>query len=207
MEEFGLDEDPAVTARFNIAPTQDVLAVRLGAAGCRQASLFRWGLELPGEAPPGGPLINARSETVATRGAFREAFRRRRCLVPATGFYEWRRLEELRQPYLVRRKDGRPFAFAGLWEGRSCTLLTTAANEVVAPIHDRMPVILARADYDLWLDADVAADDVQPLLRPFAPEALMVHPVSPRLNRADVDDPEVEQPVPEPGPPRQGRLF
>jgi putative SOS response-associated peptidase YedK len=207
MEAFGLDEDPVVTARYNIAPTQDILALRVGTAGRRQASLFRWGLQREGERAGGGPLINARSETVATRGAFREAFGRRRCLVPASGFYEWRKLPELRQPYLVRRQDGRPFAFAGLWEGRSCTLLTTDANAVVAPIHDRMPVIVAPGDYGLWLDAGATADDLRPLLRPFPPEALLAHPVSPRLNRSDVDDPACETPVPEPGPPRQRTLF
>jgi putative SOS response-associated peptidase YedK len=208
MEEFGLQEDPGVTARYNIAPTQDVLTVRLDAAGCRAAALLRWGLERAGEdGPPGGPLINARSETAATRAAFREAFKRRRCLVPATGFYEWRRLEEVRQPYLIRRRDRRAFAFAGLWEGRSCTILTTDANTLVDPIHDRMPVILSVSDYDLWLDRDVSADDVRPLLRPYAPDALEVQPVSPRMNRADVDDPECERPVSEPPPPRQGSLF
>jgi putative SOS response-associated peptidase YedK len=207
MEAFGLDEDPGVTARYNIAPTQDVLAVRLNPAGRRRAELLRWGLEVGGDAPAGGPLINARAETVSTRGAFREAFRRRRCLVPATGFYEWRRLEDIRQPYLFRLKDARPFAFAGLWQGRSCTLLTTEANALVAPVHDRMPVILDWADYGAWLDPERTPDALQALLRPFGADRMAAQPVSTRLNRSDVDDPTVAEPVPEPGPPRQRGLF
>ena len=207
MEAFGLDEDPGVTARYNIAPTQDVLAVRLSPAGRRKAELLRWGLVTGGEAPKGAPLINARAETVATRGAFREAFQKRRCLVPATGFYEWRRLEDVRQPYLFQRSDARPFAFAGLWQGRSCTVLTTEANALVAPIHDRMPVMLDAADYGAWLDPEAAFAALHPLLRPFTAEQMAVHPVSTRMNRSDVDDPTCAEAVPEPRPPRQRSLF
>src|SRR6185503_3029509 len=163
VEEFGLTDTPDVAPRYNIAPTQDVLAVRRRRAGDRQARLFRWGLVPSWADDPavGNRLINARAESVATRPAFRDPFLQRRCLVPAQGFYEWKKFGRAREPWLIRLKGGATFAFAGLWdrwsrgEGHaieSCALITTAANALVAPIHGRMPVLLGRADYERWLD-------------------------------------------------------
>ena len=161
---FGFAERPNLRPRYNIAPTQTVPIVRQKDGGGRELALVRWGL-IPSwakEAGIGGRLINARAETVAEKPAFRGAFRKRRALVPADGFYEWRKREGDRpkQPLLVRRRDGQPFAFAGLWEHwrgpegevETCTILTTEANAALAPIHDRMPVILDPACYDRWLD-------------------------------------------------------
>lgn len=156
----------------------------------------RWAKE-PGT---GTRLINARSETVSEKPAFREAFRLRRCLIPASGFYEWAAPAGGRkQPFYFGMKDERLFAFAGLWErwgeGRdtveSCTILTTEANEVLAPVHDRMPVILRESDYGLWLDAGVTkADQLTPLLRPYPASEMTAHPVSTRVNdpRHDGED-------------------
>ena len=162
---FGFAERPNLQPRYNIAPTQTVAIVRRkDDGGGRELALVRWGL-IPSwakDASIGGRLINARAETVAEKPAFRGAFRRRRALVPADGFYEWRKREGDRpkQPLLIRRRDGQPFALAGLWEHwrgpegevQTCTIVTTAANVVLAPIHDRMPVILDPASYDRWLD-------------------------------------------------------
>jgi len=194
-EAFGLDDVPILEARYNIAPTQPVAVVRrLRSGGGRQLDLLRWGVTLPPAPGPrkGGPVINARSESLATRPAFRDAFRRRRCLVPADGFYEWSAGASGRQAFHIARRDGRPFAFAGLWEPEtqsgkpaSCVILTTEPNEVLRPIHDRMPVIVEPADYDRWL----APEDAQPesladLLRPCPPETLAARPVGPAVNNA-----------------------
>jgi putative SOS response-associated peptidase YedK len=195
--------------RYNIAPTQDVLAVRAAEGGQREAAMLRWGL-VPSwakELQSGAPLINARAETVAEKPAFRTALRRRRCLIPADGFYEWQQSGAARgkkQPYYIHRRDERPFAFAGLWERwtakdspppeqfaiESCTIVTTAANATLAPLHDRMPVVLAEGDYALWLDPalqDAAA--VVPLLAPCDDEELIAEPVSTHVNRVANDDP------------------
>jgi putative SOS response-associated peptidase YedK len=190
---------PEVKARYNIAPTQEVLAVRQQAEA-RAAVMLRWGLIPAWARDPaiGQKLINARSETVSEKPSFREAFKARRCLVPADGFYEWRREGARKQPYYFQLRDGRPFAFAGLWECwrgadgepvETCAILTTEANEVLRPVHDRMPVILAPEDYDLWLARRVGnASDVRLLLRPY-PAALMTsHPVGRRMNDVRHDD-------------------
>jgi putative SOS response-associated peptidase YedK len=140
----------------------------------------------------GARLINARSETAAEKPAFRAAFKRRRCLIPADGFYEWRAMEGRKQPYLIHMRDRAPFAIAGLWERweapdgsplESCTLLTTEANARVARLHDRMPVILAPEDWALWLDPEVeSAPLLQPLMRPFDADAMDAFPVSTQVN-------------------------
>jgi putative SOS response-associated peptidase YedK len=218
-EAFGLDETPEVPARYNIAPTQDVIAVHADRAGRRRARLLRWGLVPSWAEDPkaGNRLINARAESVATRAAFRDSFHQRRCLVPAQGFYEWRRFGTLREPWLIRLKGGDTFAFGGVWDrwsGRgagseiqSCALITTAANAVVAPIHNRMPVLIDRAAYGVWLDPDATEQDLRPLMAPFAADAMEAFPVSPRVNRTDVDEPDLSRPV-EPMPdPGQMRLF
>jgi putative SOS response-associated peptidase YedK len=157
--QFNLATVPPWTSRDNIAPTQEVLIVRRASPqASREARLHRWGLVPSWAKDPaiGNRLINARAETVATKPAFRRAFKERRCLVLADGFYEWHKEGANKQPYHIRLRDGRPFAFTGLgehWEGEetaidSCTLLTTTPNEVMRPLHDRMPVILQAAEYD-----------------------------------------------------------
>jgi putative SOS response-associated peptidase YedK len=227
-EAFALDpaEVPELVPRYNIAPTQPMAVVRMDARRQRRLSLLRWGLVPSGAGDPrvGARLINARSESASTRGVFRGPFRERRCLVPATGFYEWRRIENSRQPYLLRRRDGGILALAGLWdrwrapqsspEGHepieSCTILTTAANELVARLHDRMPVVLDPADYERWLDPALQdAVALFPLLRPYPAEEMVAIPVSPRVNSPDADDPGLLEPIdPEAVPvPRQRSLF
>jgi putative SOS response-associated peptidase YedK len=217
MEELGLTTAPEVAPRYNIAPSQDVLAVRRERTGSRQARLLRWGL-VPSWAPDpdvGSGLINARAESVALRTAFRESFRQRRCLVPAQGFYEWKKFGRAREPWLIRLRDGHTFAFAGLWDRwtraespiESCALVTTTANALVAPIHDRMPVILDRADYARWLDPDASEADLRALLQPFPPGAMEAFAVSTRVNSTEAEGPELMRPVPPEPDPGQGRLF
>src|SRR5262245_58635019 len=175
---FDLPEPPSLWPRYNIAPTQPVPVVR-APAGARELTTLRWGLPAswPG-APPA--LINARAESAADKPTFRDAFRRRRCLVPFSGFYEWQKLPGGRkQPFLFRRPDGAPFAVAGLWERDACALLTTAADAVVAPVHDRMPLILARADFARWLDPQAPLLDVNGLLRPAVDGGQSVGPLRP----------------------------
>jgi putative SOS response-associated peptidase YedK len=216
LGDLGL-EMPELPPRYNVAPSQDVLAVR-AEGGRREAALLKWGLVPYWAEDPavGNRLINARSESVARKPAFRDPFRKQRCLVPADGFYEWRRVGRARDPFLLKMRDGRTFAFAGVWDRwkgkdarlESCAVLTTAANELVTPIHDRMPVILDRDAYDLWLDPDAREDDLHALLKPFPAERMAAVPVSPRVNRPDVDDPECERPLAEAPPvPVQQTLF
>ena len=194
-EEFGLDDVPILEARYNIAPTQPVAVVRrLRSGGTRQLDLLRWGVTLPPApgARKSGPLINARSESIATRPVFRDAFRRRRCLIPADGFYEWSAGGTGRQAFHVARRDGNPFAFAGLWEPErgagtpaSCVILTTEPNDLLRPIHDRMPVIVERADYDRWLaPEDARPEALADLLRPCPAETLAARAVGPAVNNA-----------------------
>ena len=149
----------------------------------------------------GNRLINARAESAAEKPAFRSAFKSRRCLVPADGYYEWKKEKGgQKQPYLARNSDGSPFAFAGLWEKwlapedeviESCTILTIDANDLTQPIHDRMPVILKPEDYDLWLDPQVKAPNLlKPLLRPYPSEEMVAEPVSTKVNKATYDAPD-----------------
>ena len=199
-ELFELPEVPQLAPRWNIAPTQAVAAVRASAAGGRELVGLHWGL-IPSwakERAIGARMINARAETVAEKPAFRAALRARRCLVVADGFYEWQKAGARKQPWHIRMRDGRPFAFAGLWEHwaagpdevlDSCTIVTTTPNGVVAPIHDRMPVILERGDYAVWLDPgqrDPAS--LLPLLRPHPEAAMEAYPVGLRVNSPANDD-------------------
>ncbi|HEV8253796.1 MAG TPA: SOS response-associated peptidase [Vicinamibacteria bacterium] len=209
-EEFGVETLPAIPPRYNIAPGQDVLAVRVDPeTGRRGFSMLRWGL-VPWwarDAKSTRPLVMARAETAAKRPAFRDAFRSRRCLLPASGFYEWRRSGRTRQPFVIRMKDRRPFAIAALWdrwktpEGsrlESCAVLTTSANEIVAPIHDRMPAILERGDFEAWLDPgreDLL--ELQDLLRSYPAVAMEAYPASTRVNRVEADDPSCLEPAAE----------
>ncbi|MBD2100164.1 SOS response-associated peptidase [Leptolyngbya sp. FACHB-261] len=201
-EAFQLAEVPPLDPRYNIAPTQPVAVIRCTAEQPqRQLQQLRWGL-IPSwakDASIGSKLINARAETVAEKPSFRSAFSQRRCLVLADGFYEWQRLERGKQPFYIRVGEGEPFAFAGLWERwrgpdgevESCTLLTTEPNELMRPIHDRMPVILQPQDYDLWLDPSVREPaQVQPLLHPYPAEAMTAYTVSKQVNSPANDSPE-----------------
>ena len=195
--------------RYNIAPSQEVPVVRQSGAG-RELALLRWGLIPPWAKDErfGCRTINARAETVAEKPAFRDAFRRRRCLIPATGFYEWRPSDGGKQPYNIRIGDGRLFAFAGLWERwrgeddrtvESCTIIVTNANRAVRPLHDRMPVILHPDDYGIWLDPGLRdASVLQPLLRPCPSNWITSYPVSRAVGNPANDGPECVRPV-EPG--------
>jgi putative SOS response-associated peptidase YedK len=207
-EAFDLPEVPEVTPRFNIAPTQPVAAIRVAPdGGHRELTFLRWGL-IPSWADDpsiGNRLINARAETVAGKPSYRHSFRAKRCLIVGDGFYEWRKRDGRKQPYYIRMKDDRPFAFAGLWDQwghdggaiRSCTLITTAANELMAPIHDRMPVIVHPSDYGLWLDPAVTEPvRLQPLLRPYPAEELDAYPVSTFVNPPANDEARCIEPVP-----------
>jgi putative SOS response-associated peptidase YedK len=200
-EAFGLGGMPELAPRYNVAPTQQVLAVRQADVG-RAAALLRWGLVPPWSAgPEGPPLINVRAETAATKPAFRSAFRKRRCLVPADGFFEWKPQGCGKQPYLFGPRGGGLFAFAGLWERwgallESCAVLTVAANGLVRPLHERMPAILHRDDYSLWLDPGVQdAEALQALLRPYPEEEMEARPVNPWVNDARHDDPRCVEPA------------
>jgi putative SOS response-associated peptidase YedK len=202
---FGFVEQPNLMPRYNIAPTQDVAVIRerREPKGERTLQLLRWGL-IPSWAEDmkgGAKLINARAEGITERPSFREAFQKRRCLVPADGFYEWRTEGKLKQPYLIQRRDRAPFAFAGLWERwipktqppepayiDSFTIVTTEANALLRPLHVRMPVILAPEDYARWFDRGTTEAELKALLKP-APEDLLAYvPVSPRVNAAAPDD-------------------
>jgi putative SOS response-associated peptidase YedK len=194
---------PNSAATWNLAPSQDAMVVRRHPEGERHLDLLKWGL-LPywtKDAATARRPINARAETVATSAMFKGAFASRRCIVPATAFYEWRKAGRPKQPFAFARQDGQPIAFAGLWEGfrspsgevtRSFAIVTTSGNATMRPIHDRMPVILEPADWPVWLgewDGDAAA-----LLRPPGDEVLKLWPVSlrvnaPRNNTADLLDP------------------
>jgi putative SOS response-associated peptidase YedK len=198
-EAFGLDEAAELAPRYNIAPTQPVAVVGVQpTTGRRGLALLKWGL-VPRESLGGERgFINARAETAWEKPSFSEAFARRRCLIPATGFYEWQRRGEKKQPWLIRLASGRLFAFAGLWEPAAaapgavptCTILTTEPNEIASPIHDRMPAILDPADYGQWLDPGTTTPaDVRPLLRPFPAAAMTAFPVTTAVNNPAFDDP------------------
>ena len=205
-ERFHLPIIPDLTPRYNVAPSQSVGVIRVTHAGHREFVALRWGL-VPAWSPEprtAYSTFNARAETVADKPTYRQAFRRRRCLIPSDGFYEWRRVGKRKQPYCIAPTDGEPFAFAGLWERwerdgtvvESCTIVVTTANATIAPLHDRMPVILARADEALWLDPALTDPAIlQPLLVPCAPERLRVWPVGTAVNRPDTDGPDLMVPL------------
>jgi len=205
---FKLGLLPDLAPRYNITPGTNVLIVRQDTEKGRIADLYRWGL-IPGWAKDpaiGNKLANARAETVAEKPSFRSAFKRWRCLIPASGFYEWKAVAGRKQPYYVRPVGADLFAFAGLterWNGpdgpvHSCTIITTAANELMRGIHDRMPVILARDDYAAWLDpANQATAKLQALLKPSPAKMMAAHPVSTRVNTPKYDEPALLKPVTE----------
>ncbi len=189
--------------RFNIAPSQMVALARVNHQGQRVLDLARWGL-IPSWAKtlPKLQPINARAETLSTGGMFRNAFERRRCLIPADGFYEWKAADKrTKQPFFIHFKDDRPFAFAGLWERwkpgpdtepiQSCTIITTSPNDVLKPIHNRMPAIVRPKDYARWLDPDTPGSAVRELLEPIPAAEMEAYPVNTRVNRPANDGPDL----------------
>jgi putative SOS response-associated peptidase YedK len=204
-ERFDIEESStSITSSYNIAPTQQVATV-LAENGKRKLEMLHWGLIPSWAKDPevGNRMINARAETVAEKPSYRKAFQERRCLILADGFYEWQKTDNGKQPFYIRMEDESPFAFAGLWESwrngreiRSCTIITTAPNELAASIHNRMPVILHPEDYDMWLDPDF--DEREPLtslLKPFPAEAMEAYPVSRRVNKPANNDAGVVEPA------------
>ena len=205
---FGLDEAAKLEEqpRYNIAPTDPVLAIR-ARDGARHADWLRWGL-VPawstGASPTGPPLINARAETLQRQPAFAESFRERRCLIPADGFYEWRDDERGKTPIWVSRPDGDLFAFAGVWAAlpardgsgdlHSCANVTSEPNELIRPIHDRMPVILSPTHEARWLEPDLAEGDLLSLLVPAPEELLGVRVVTDAVNDVREDGPHLLEP-------------
>lgn len=206
-EQFQVDDPLLFKPNYNISPTQRVAVVRLNPESVkRDCVLLRWGL-IPSwakDAKIGNQCINAKGETVAEKPAFRSAFKKRRCLVIADGFYEWQRLGERKQPIWIGRKDKRPFAFAGLWEHwkpaegepiETCAIITTEPNDLMAPIHNRMPVILAPASYIPWLDHTAPADSLKALLRPYPSAELQAYPVSTLVNNPRHNAPACLEPA------------
>jgi len=197
---FELGQAMGLQPRYNIAPSQDVAVVRETGGG-RALSMLRWGLIPSWAKDPkiGYRMINARAETVAEKPSFRVALRRRRCLIPATGFYEWKVVPGGKQPYNIQLGHGRIFAFAGLWERwqgvESCTIIVTEANKAISAIHDRMPVILDPSDYKAWLDPQLQDTALlQPLLQPCPPGWINSYPVSPLVGNPKNDGPECVAP-------------
>jgi len=211
-EEFdaAISDDCTLEPSFNVAPTQQVAVVVQD--GVKQIVGVRWGLIPSWSDDPrvGNKLINARAETVATKAAFRDSFRDRRCLVVADGFYEWKKAGPMKLPVYVSLKSGKPFGFAGLWERwkspegewvTTCTVITTTANDVMQPIHDRMPVILPRELEDQWLDPETDESALLDLLKPYPPDAMETRYVSSVVNSTKIDSPECLGPAEEPEAP------
>jgi len=203
-------EQPNFPPRYNVAPTQPVPIVRM-TEGKRQFALVRWGLIPAWVKDPRtfSLVINARAESVLDKPAFKNAMKYRRCLFPADGFYEWKRKAERKQPYFVRRKDGGPLAFAGLWESwmgpngeeqETAAIITTDASPSIAHIHDRMPVIVPPEAFDFWLDPKVDAEMAAAVLRPATDGTIEHHEVSRAVNRTENDLPKLVEPLTEPEP-------
>ena len=193
--QFGLEESPEFKASYNVCPGTDITVVRLDREKKRVARQHRWGLipHWAKDASIGNKLANARGETLLERPAFRDAFRRARCLVPASGFYEWQTVAGRKHPWYFMPTDTKLFALAGItsrWNGiRSVSLITTAPNALMKPIHDRMPVIIAPSEYADWLDR--ANENPLELGRPSPAAHMKAHPVSPRVSRPENDDAEL----------------
>jgi len=215
IKQFGIEIHMDLIPRFNIAPTQDVAVVRLDPASeQRELAMLHWGLIPSWAKDPaiGNRMINARGETVTEKPSFRTAFRRRRCLVLADGYYEWKKTGSKKQPYYIRMTDEGAFGLAGLWERwkvgegddpqtvESCTVITTEANSFTSDIHDRMPVILEPNDWTTWLDISLEdREELEPLLRPYFSEEMRMDPVSTLVNNPRNEDPKCVE--------IQGELF
>ncbi len=210
VEIFQLLREPQLPLRYNIAPTQPVATVR-AVDNRRELSQLHWGLIPSWAKDPkmGARMINARAETVSSKPSFRSAFRRRRCLIPADGFYEWKKTGGAKQPMYIHLRDNGPFAFAGLWERweaadgseiESCTIITTEPNELLSSVHNRMPVILSEDDYDPWLDDKLQdPEQLQPLLKTYPGEEMAFTPVSTFVNSPRNDTSACIQPAGEDG--------
>jgi putative SOS response-associated peptidase YedK len=207
-QQFDITAPPLFTPRYNIAPSQPIAAIRIDPdRATRTLVMLRWGLIPSWTKDPkiGNQCINAKAETVAEKPSFRSAFKKRRCLVVATGFYEWQVQGRTKQPIWIGLRSHRPFAFAGLWEHwtpaegeplETCTIITTEPNDLMAPIHNRMPVILAPTAYDQWLDPNFQqAESLKALLRPYTSEELTAYPVSTLVNNPRHDVPQCLEPV------------
>lgn len=210
-EQFELDADPPeIKPSYNIAPTQHIAVVAADSEGERQMRMLHWGLIPRWADDPsiGNRMINARAESVAEKNSFKSAFKRRRCLIVADGFYEWQRNQSgsgPKQPYYIRMETGTSYAFAGLWESwegtdgqriHSTTIITTEANEVVGEIHHRMPVILPPESYATWLNTAIQApEELTALLVPYPSNHMEAYPVSTHVNSPANDDPECIEPV------------
>jgi putative SOS response-associated peptidase YedK len=210
MRLFGFVERINLEPRYNIAPTQQVPVIRQRRepVGQRSIAALRWGFVAPWADNPksGPPLVNARSETLLEKPTFRGAFQKRRCLVPADGYYQWREGDASKQPYLVTRRDNAPFAFAGLWERwgprhdpaaalDSFTIITTETNDFLRPFHHRMPAVLAPENYARWLDPDASAESVMDCLVPSLNDLLKVAPLDRAANSIRVETPELLNPI------------
>ena len=206
-EEFGITGPlPELPPSYNVGPSQGVATVLDGGDGTRRLEVLKWGLVPSWAKDPGigNRMINARSETAAEKPSFRKAMRERRCLILADGFYEWKKMGDGKQPYHAMTNDGKPFAFAWLWERwerdgeeiRSCTILTTAANDLMREVHDRMPVILPSEAYEPWLDPDLRDPaPLLPLLAPYPAEAMTIYPVSRAVNSPSNNGPGCVEPA------------
>ena len=203
---FGAQPGEDLAPRFNIAPTQDAPVVRVDAEGAREFVPLRWGLIPFWAKDPkiGNRMINARAETVAEKPAFRQAFRKRRCLVLADGFYEWQKTPGGKTPWYISLGSGEPFAMAGLWESwrgdgadpvETCSIITTGPNELMVRLHNRMPAILLGEAVDRWLDAASAPAALTDLLAPIPASRLGAVPVSRRVNSPANDGPELIEPA------------
>jgi putative SOS response-associated peptidase YedK len=207
VEDFKISKAPKIGPRYNIAPTQDAPAVVMAKAqGEREFRLMRWGL-VPGWAKDpaiGSRMINARAETISEKPSFRTALKKRRCLILADGFYEWIKEGKSKQPHHIRMANGKPFAMAGLWERwekegfapiDSCVIITTEANEMMAPLHHRMPVILEPEDYETWLDPDNQdVERILPMLKQYPSEKMEAIRVSKKVNNPTNDTAECLEP-------------
>jgi len=212
IDEFGVAPEtltalPPSVPRYNVAPTQPVAAIRLNPKNKkRELTFFQWGL-IPSwsrDIKMGSRMINARGETVAEKPSFRAPFKRRRCIIPADGFYEWQKRGSSKQPMYIHPANDVPFALAGLWEMwrspdgdelQTCTIITTTPNELMAPIHNRMPVILEREDFDMWLDPGDRPELGLHLIRPYPSEKMTAYPVSTFVNRPINDAPQCIEPL------------
>lgn len=213
---FGVPVPHPIAPRYNIAPSQPVLALRYNHdTKTREWTHFVWGLVPAWAQDPsiGNRMINARAETLREKPAFRAAYRYRRCIVPVSGFYEWKKTGRTKQPYFVRAADNLPMGLAGLWEVwrspdgselHTCTIITTDANALIKPLHDRMAVVLPPDAYDLWLNPNTNPAELDALLKPPPEDWLVAYPVSTRVNNPANDDPQLIEPV---APSEEMRLF
>jgi putative SOS response-associated peptidase YedK len=207
LEKLGLDDAPEFLTRYNIAPGSLIPAVRTRPRTAKRETVaLRWGLvHAWAQRDDGAKLVNARAETVAEKPSFRDALRQRRCVIPASGFYEWEHRGQARLPWLFRRRDEQPFGFAGLWESwrapdgaqlETCTFVTTTPNELMRPIHDRMPVMLSPGEFDLWLDPGINDPArIMPLLHPPVAAGLQACRVSRRVGNVRYEAPDCLAPA------------